>query len=68
MLAQTDANVMGNVNVDGGAGYTYSQLPHPAGNINLKGDLLFTGSNAWILHTPNDGRTSLYLTPGSPPN
>jgi len=29
---------------------------------------VFTGTNPWILHTPNDGRTSLYLAPANPPN
>ena len=26
-------------------------------------DLVLTGSNSWIFHTPDDGRTSLYIAP-----
>lgn len=29
----------------------------------MMGDLVFTGSNPWILHTPNDGRSTLHLAP-----
>ena len=35
-----------------------------AGNVKLLGDLMFTGNNPWILHTPND-QTYLYLAPNS---
>lgn len=28
-------------------------------------DLVLTGSNSWIFHTPDDGRTSLYIAPKS---
>lgn len=42
------------------------------GNVKLKGDIVFTGTNAWIFHTPNDNdlvngqpHTSLYLAPNS---
>lgn len=41
----------------------YKDVPNIAGDVNIKGDLVFTGTNPWILHTPNDGRTSLYLAP-----
>jgi hypothetical protein len=30
---------------------------------NSTGDVVIPGSNAWTLHTPDDGRTSLYLAP-----
>jgi hypothetical protein len=30
---------------------------------NAKGDIVIPGSNAWLLHTPDDGRTILYITP-----
>lgn len=65
-LARTDYNV----NVDEGAACNYDTVPNTLGNINLKGDLLFMGSNPWILHTPNDSRTplSLFLAPGYLPN
>ena len=32
-------------------------------NLQVKGDLLLTGSNEWILHTPSDGRTAMYFAP-----
>lgn len=32
-------------------------------NQNIKGDLVFNGTNNWILHTPDDGRHNLYLAP-----
>jgi hypothetical protein len=34
-----------------------------AQNANTPGDLVSTGRNAWTLHTPDDGRTTLFLTP-----
>lgn len=33
------------------------------GDLDVKGDIKFTGGNNWILHTPDDKRTSLYLAP-----
>ena len=32
-------------------------------NLKIKGDLLFSGKNKWIMHTPDDKRTTLYLAP-----
>jgi hypothetical protein len=34
-----------------------------SGNFSMYGDLTFDGSNKWILHTPNDGRTTMYVAP-----
>ena len=65
---QVPQNVSGNVNVSSAAtNDQYAQGENnPGGNVNLLGDLVFKGTNNWILHTPNDnGRTSLYLAPGS---
>jgi hypothetical protein len=30
---------------------------------NAPGDIVVPGSNAWLLHTPDDGRTTMYVTP-----
>jgi hypothetical protein len=30
---------------------------------NAPGDVLIPGSNAWLLHTPDDGRTTMYIAP-----
>ncbi len=35
------------------------------GNANVQGDLVFNGSNKWILHTPDDGRKTMYIAPGN---
>lgn len=69
-------NTAGNLVVDSGTtGGTYSQgVNNGFGNISLKGDIVFTGTNPWILHTPNNtetiagqavNRMSLYLAPNS---
>lgn len=86
-LAQTpapaDLSVTGNLKIDAGgttfAGSQYNATPTTdgaylygnPGNLVVKGDLSFSGSNPWILHTPNDNaqytnvpRTTLYLAPG----
>ncbi len=66
--APVDLRVTGNINIDAsGTSYTgsYNTVPAAAGSINLMGDIQFTGSNSWIFHTPNDGRTALYLAPNS---
>jgi hypothetical protein len=62
----------GNVNATTGTyGSPYNAgVNNTAGNVNLLGALVFTGTNPWILHTPNDtdagvNRTSLYLAPNS---
>ena len=68
--AQPDQNVLGNVVIDNTntPGYPYTAgVANVAGNVNLKGDVVFTGANPWILHTPNN-RTTLFLAPGSPAN
>ncbi|GAA3931834.1 hypothetical protein GCM10022406_16110 [Hymenobacter algoricola] len=41
---------------------------NPSGNVNMMGDLVFTGNNPWILHTPNAGPSApgLYIAPGAP--
>lgn len=33
------------------------------GGMQAEGDLVLSGSNKWIIHTPNDGRTSIWITP-----
>jgi hypothetical protein len=33
------------------------------GNANVKGDIIFDGGNNWIMHTPDDKRNSLHITP-----
>jgi hypothetical protein len=33
------------------------------GNIKSRGDIIMGGDNSWILHTPDDGRKTLYLAP-----
>ena len=48
-------NVTGYINVTGNSTVT--------GNNNILGDLVLDGTNQWIFHTPNDGRTSLYIAP-----
>lgn len=35
------------------------------GSVHFTGDPVMGGSNSWILHTPDDGRTTLWLAPGS---
>ncbi len=32
------------------------------------GDIISPGSNSWLFHTPDDGRTSLFITPGTTGN
>ena len=34
-----------------------------AGSISSSGDLISSGSNGWIFHTPDDGRTELIIAP-----
>ena len=64
--------VTGNLNINAD-GTTYTGAydgadTNPAGNVTLRGDVVFTGTNPWILHTPNTtGATTLYLAPGSNP-
>ena len=36
-----------------------------AGNVKLLGNIVFTGTNPWIIYTPNGGPTSLYVAPNS---
>ena len=31
------------------------------GNHNIRGDLVFNGGNNWVIHTPDDNRSILYL-------
>jgi hypothetical protein len=38
-----------------------------AGDLKLKGDVQFVGNNNWILHTPDDGRRTMYVAPSSTP-
>jgi hypothetical protein len=33
------------------------------GGTGLRGDLVLEGSNKWMLHTPDDGRTTLFIAP-----
>lgn len=33
--------------------------------LNVKDDLIFNGQNKWIVHTPDDGRTSMYIAPAN---
>ncbi len=35
------------------------------GTSHTGGDHLFTGGNNWIVHTPDDGRTSMYIAPAN---
>lgn len=65
-----DLAVPGDLNVNGGtvAGQTRLGNANVAGGIAIAGDLSFTGSNPWTFHTPNDGRTAMYLVPGTIPN
>ena len=32
-------------------------------NISVHGDIVFTGTNKWILHTPDDGRSAMSFAP-----
>jgi hypothetical protein len=40
-----------------------SQAQNTFPDLFVNENLWLTGSNGWIFHTPNDGRTSLYLAP-----
>jgi hypothetical protein len=57
----------GNGNFYWGSGengvYTYPMTLNKNGSLSLKGNLVLQGSNQWIYHTPDDGRTSLYIAP-----
>jgi hypothetical protein len=33
------------------------------GSLSLDGDIVFSGNNKWIVHTPDDGRKVLYIAP-----
>jgi|GEM_PF-2904869 len=35
-----------------------------AGNARISGDIYISGSNRWRIHSPDDGRTTLYIAPG----
>jgi hypothetical protein len=35
----------------------------PYAPVNGKGDVVIPGSNAWLFHTPDDGRTNMYVAP-----
>ncbi len=35
------------------------------GSVHFTGDPVMGGQNSWTLHTPDDGRTTLWLAPGS---
>lgn len=35
------------------------------GTVHSKGDHVFHGGNNWIIHTPDDGRTSMFIAPSS---
>jgi len=37
----------------------------PASKLDVYGDIWADGSNAWLFHTPDDGRTSLYFGRGA---
>jgi hypothetical protein len=37
----------------------------PINGLDVKHDLLFTGDNNWIVHTPNDGRHAMFISPSS---
>ena len=32
---------------------------------NISGDINFNGANKWIIHTPDDNRSSMYIAPGN---
>ena len=32
-------------------------------NVHAKGDLVFSGSNGWVFHTPDDHRKSMFIAP-----
>jgi hypothetical protein len=36
-----------------------------AGNLSVTGELILTGANTWMLHTPDDGRKTLYFGKGT---
>ena len=36
-----------------------------AGNLSVAGELILTGANTWMLHTPDDGRKTLYFGKGA---
>ena len=48
-------DVHGTLGVDGAAF---------VGNAFISNDVIMSGDNSWILHTPNDGRKQLYVAPG----
>jgi hypothetical protein len=54
-----------NVNIGRGDGSTTTFLRGNsiADNPQVRGDIRFTGGNNWILHTPDDGRRTLYIAP-----
>lgn len=33
------------------------------GDLRVQGDIVMQGTNSWILHTPDDGRKTLYIAP-----
>ena len=33
------------------------------GDLVVKGNIILDGDNKWIIHTPDDGRKSLYIAP-----
>jgi hypothetical protein len=36
-----------------------------SGNVNIQGDLVFNGTNKWIVHTPDDGNKTMNIAPGN---
>ena len=53
---------------DNGANYLrgYTQVDDGlgvSGNANVTGDIVKNGGNNWIIHTPDDGRRTMYIAP-----
>ena len=46
------------------SGVDPSVMGHSAEELAFDSGMVMGGSNSWILHTPDDGRTTLYIAPG----
>jgi hypothetical protein len=44
-------------------GTLFCVAQHASAQTTTNGDVVLPGSNAWMLHTPDDGRTALIITP-----
>jgi hypothetical protein len=58
-----DNDFTGGVNINAKGGLRVNGNTKFNGEVNASGNVIMDGDNSWILHTPDDGRKTLYLAP-----